>query len=244
MEPAKKLTNAGELERKRIGLMKREIRVGYDAGSCLMEMLNCESVEHADKSFTKIERKVVLERTWFTDPLLEPRFSSIGRAIQNAELVHVLGKLQRSIETIALKSSDLSRDWLQSVVNSVRSEKGRISILSSSDNNFKVFDVAKDARRKKWNPEIKLGNLRVTLRNLYGLDEIVENNLVVANSESCLLQHQLFHYESRYPSERESNLHIEIKPEKDQTKMGIQAYSMMKLTILNDNLVKIISVEE
>jgi len=235
------MASVRELERNRIRQMKPDIVAGYRAEiTFLTEMFNCESVKQVDKTFTQIDRKVILERTWFTDPLIKPSFSSIGRAVGTGEIVHLLQKLRKSVETIAVKSSDLSRDWLKSIVNSVRSENGRISILSSLDNNFKVFDIAKDPRRKKWNPEIKLGNLRVTLR--HGIDGIIENNLVVANSESCLLQNQLLHRVLKNPLAGEGNLAIEIKPEKDQTKMGIHVHSIMKLTILNDNLAKIISI--
>ena len=71
------LVSMRELERERIGWMKYEIIRGHRSGPSLKGMLNCESVEHSNKSFTKIERKVILERIWFTDPVLEPRFGSL-----------------------------------------------------------------------------------------------------------------------------------------------------------------------
>jgi hypothetical protein len=232
----------GELQRERTRRLKYHMKINYDIASSWRKILDFELVDHAVKTFAKIGRKMIVEKTWFTDPVLTPSFDSLGGAIAKAEILYFLGKLRRNTKVEVVQNSELDPVWLQNTLESIRSKEGRISILGSFYTNRRIRIKTSDKRDRPLN-EIQIGDLKIPL--LETDIEVAGDNVAFVNSESCSLQYQVFPRESlTYSSDAKNTLHIRVKPQKDRTKMGIQAYSMMKLTVLNDKLAKVFSIED
>jgi hypothetical protein len=238
------MSEISEFEQRRIATLKKEIIQDYDLNSQAKKIFSFETTQREDPSLIKIYQRPLFDRVWFSDPSCYPAYGSLGGAIARGEIDYIISGLKAGVEIPTIRESDLTIEWLRSIIASLTPAQNNISVVGSVENIYEKIIMRHDKWKASYDNVMKefkivVDGLGIPLYAV--IKEILGDNIIVLNKECCAVKYQEFDYSDLQIS---STLFVDIKPyETDLQKMDVLVHSTMKSDVSNRDLVKIFSLE-